>query len=204
MFEKLFGSSSAALLEGFGHFPCDGEMSVFIDEGKGGKEPFGAFKSDCCTGKGECFFEDIFPFFGQKADELKAARIEAGEDEGLNDAARAGDSRYWDALLNTGVDEDLAWVVDAGGTCIGDEPQRFPIFELLDDPIERLFFFEFVVGDEFFLNGKMVEQFQAMAGIFAQDGVARSEGIFGPLGKISQMANRGGNYVQQKIYFIID
>ena len=138
MGEQFRSRPSPALFEGFGHFSCHRNASCWVDGGEGGQgvaQPLGAFEGDGCSWIGGRLSEERFGLAGQKAEELEAACVEAGKDEGLDEAARAGDGGEREPPLDAGLDEELPRVVDAGGSGVGNQGERLPFFQIGEDAL---------------------------------------------------------------------
>ena len=123
----------------------------------------------------------------QKTQKREYVRRKTGQHERRHEGARAGDEGISDAIFAQGVDKDIAGVGDDGRARVRYDRHRFALFGEGNELFRRRRFVEFMAGDERLFYLEMVQKFERVAGVLAEDDVCPAQRFQRAQGDVSQI-----------------
>ncbi len=126
----------------------------------------------------------------EKALEGEAGRGQAGDAQGRDGSAGAGDGADRDALLGAEPDQSLAGVGDRGAACVRDQGAALPRLQTGQDLRPALGLVVLVVADQGLFDFQMIEQPDRDAGVLGGNEIHGAQRLGGTGGDVAQVADR--------------
>ena len=144
-------------------------------------------------------FQMLPPAFlggGQEALKAEAARGLAGDAQGGDDGAGAGNGADGDACLGTLAHQILAGIGNGGRPRIGNQSAGFSCQDPVQDHIALGGLVMLKVADQALLDAQVVQQFHGDPGILRGNKIRLLQGFPAADGNIPQISNGGGDKIE--------